>query len=115
MLLLFRTAYLALLLIFTQLLAAGFEAGGKYQILFEAVLAALLMKILRRVLRERFALRVLGLICGVGALAGLFIASQLFAGVKFTVTGILLIYLGAVFMELLLPDQLQYVLKKDGS
>lgn len=112
LLLLFRVVFLTLYTLFTTLISPRLVIGGKYHVLFFATVAAYLIRILRfggRCLPERER----GLVSALGVIAGLLLVGWLFDGVKMGLAGILLLYLGVFFMEMLLSEEQGLFSKKD--
>lgn len=105
MLLLIRFFYLALLLIFTQLIMPAFQPGGRFLILLIALGAALLTQIIRKITSGKLGIYQQAPLGGTGIFITLFLSGHYFAGVKLTFLGILATYLGSVLLELLLPDE----------
>lgn len=105
MFLLIRFFYLALLLIFTQLIMPSFQPGGRFLILLIALVAALLTQIFRKITAGKLGKYRQVPLCGTGIIITLFLGGYYFTGVKLTFLGILAAYLGSVLLELLLPDE----------
>jgi hypothetical protein len=103
MLFFLRFSYVALLLIFTPLFFPGFEPGAKPEILIEAMAAAFFTQWIRRLIGERFAVKGRGWLAGTGFLFGLAAAEALLAGVKWDWAGVIVVYLGVVALETVLP------------
>lgn len=99
-----RFTYIALLLIFTQLLIPAFQPGGRFLILLIAAPTAILTDFIRRLATKK-ALKKKALFSGLSIIPLLFASGRLFTGVKLTFLGILVSYLGLVFLELMLPDE----------
>jgi hypothetical protein len=107
MLFLIRFSYVALLLIFVPLFFPGFEPGARLVVLVEAALIALIIRLIRMIIGERLNRRSRGLVAGAGLLLGLIVAKRVFDGVVLSPEGMLLAYLGLVFLEILLPTRIR--------
>lgn len=102
---LIRFSYIALLLIFTQLLIPAFRPGGRFLILFIASVAAFLTLMIRKITTRRLPKLQQVPLSGISIIIVLLLFSYFFTGVKLTFLGILVAYLGMVLLELLLPNE----------
>ena len=98
-----RFCVTALWLIVTALILPGFKPGGRYQILLMVFLAVSLVELGQYWFFDRFfRLRPRLLVSGLAACLGLWIGEVLFNGVRLTLAGLTLFYLGMVVAERLL-------------
>lgn len=102
---LIRFSYIALLLIFTQLLIPAFRPGGRFLILLIALTATFLTGMARKISAGRIPKQRQVPLCGISIVIALFLFNYYFSGVKLTFLGILVTYLGLVLLELLLPNE----------
>ncbi len=102
---LIRFSYIALLLIFTQLLVPAFRPGGRFIILLIALIAAFLTGIARKISAGKLPKQQQVPLCGFSIIIVLLLFGYYFPGVKLTFLGIIVAYLGLVFLELLLPNE----------
>ncbi|MGE5606770.1 MAG: hypothetical protein ACM3YE_13905 [Bacteroidota bacterium] len=105
MLFLIRFTYIALLLIFVQLLIPAFRPGGRFFILLIALTTSFCAQIIRKATAGK-APKVRQIpLAGFSVIIILLLSGYYFSGVKPTFLGILATYLGSVLLELLLPNE----------
>ncbi len=100
-----RFTYIAILLIFTQLLIPSFSPGSRFLILCIAAASGLSTLIFRKMTTGRLTKKLQVLLCGIGIIIILLFFSYHFTGVKLNFLGILVTYLGVVLLETLLPNE----------
>jgi hypothetical protein len=93
----------ALLIIMITLIVPGLRFGGRYIILAEALLSALLASFFRKLIGTRLSHRKRSFLTAIGIVITLFIGKTLFYGVNLPLLGIIILYFGAVLLELVLP------------
>ena len=105
MLLLIRFTYIAVLLIFTQLLIPAFHPGGRLLILLIALVTAFGAQIIRKITAGRGRKLHQISVSSVSIIITLLLFGYYFSGVKPALLGIIVAYLGLVFLEALLPGE----------
>lgn len=101
-----RFFYITLLLIVVPLFFPRFEPGGRYLILVNALLAALLTGVIRRIAGNRLSVYSRALAGGLGLVAGLVVLNYLFNGISLDPSGLTGVLLGVSGLEMLLPVRL---------
>lgn len=102
---LIRFTFIALLLIFTRLLIPTFSPGGRFLILLIAGIGSFATICFRKITAGRFSRYLQAVLSGANIIITLFFFSYYIPGVKLNFLGILVTYLGVVFLELLLPNE----------
>lgn len=97
----------ALWLIFTSLVFIAFQPGGRYLILLDAITIGLITYLIRFYICKGMDCRVRSLLSAGGVVVGFGLIRLVFSGIKLTVAGMLLAYLGLVMLELILPSEVQ--------
>lgn len=105
MLFFIRFTYIALLLIFVQLLIPSFRPGGRFIILIIAVITALCAQIVRKVSSGRLQKTRRAFLSSVSIIIILLLSGYYLSGVKPVFLGILATFLGLAILEVLLPDE----------
>jgi len=100
-----RFTYIAVLLIFTQLLIPAFRPGGRFIILLIASVTACGAQVIRKITAGRGRKLHQTFLSSVSIIIALFLSGYYFSGVKPTILGIIVAYLGLVFLETLLPGE----------
>lgn len=103
---LIRFTFIALLLIFTRVLIPAFSPGGRLSILLIAAVGSFATPRFRKITAGRFSKYLQALLSGSITIITLFIFSYYIPGVKLNFLGILVTYLGAILLELSLPNEL---------
>ena len=103
-----RFICLSLMMIVGNLVLPGINLGGRYLILLEALMATMLAQLFHHLLQGRISHRYQSILAGFSILIGLFMIQSLFPGVNLSFMGILFLYLGAVLLELILPNPAFY-------
>ncbi len=101
-----RFISISLLMIAGNLLLPDLKLGGRYLILLEAFITTLVAHFFRYVLCNLKIIRYRCTFVGISILIGLFLIRSLFSGVNLSLAGILILYLGVVLLEMILPDPL---------
>gem|GEM_PF-2207106 len=101
-----------MILIFIALLFPGFNPGSRFQILFIGVSGALIINGIRCLISDRLNYRERSLLSALGSIGALAIARWLFGGVKFSLGGIILLYLSTSLLEIILPEKLGEIIVK---
>lgn len=112
---LIRFSYIALLLIFTQLLIPAFRPGGRFLILLIASVVTFLTGLIRKITAGRLPKQQQAPLCGISIALTLFLGGYYLNGVKLTFLGILVTYLGLVLLELLLPNEWYELIYRKGQ
>jgi uncharacterized membrane protein YvlD (DUF360 family) len=103
MTLLLRIILTALWLIFTNLLLSGFQPGGRYLILLEAIVIGAITHLVRLFISKRMNPRAIRFMSAAGLIPGLFLVRFVFTGIKLSVLGVLVAYLGMIMIESIIP------------
>ncbi|MGE5583861.1 MAG: hypothetical protein ACM3X9_15195 [Bacillota bacterium] len=115
MLILLRTILLALMLIMVSLVYPPLRLGGRFFILLEASGMALIAQLFRRPLQKKIPLPTLKYLIAFLETLALFLGSLFLSGVNLPFLGILLLYLGTVLIETVLPGQIEGWKSKEGG
>jgi hypothetical protein len=99
-----RFICIALLMIMAALVIPDLRFGGRYLILAEALLSALLVWLFRKLIGMKISCLKRNFFTGFGMVITLFLGKTLFYSVNLTILGILALYLGTVLLEFVLPD-----------
>jgi hypothetical protein len=95
---------MALLLIGVALVLPDLELGGRYLILLESFFFTGLAQLWRNLMGIRISRLLRSGFSGFIIVITLFLAKRFFNGVNLTIMGILTLYVGAVLLEMILPD-----------
>jgi hypothetical protein len=101
-----RFICMALILIMVSLVLPDVRLGGRFFILLEAMVIAIVIHGFRKLIGGRIPYRERGILTGLSVVMVLFLVKMLFSGVNLTIMGILLLYFGAILLEILLPDRI---------
>lgn len=107
-----RIILTALWLIFANLIFYGFQPGGRYLILMEAIITGFIVHWVRFLIGNTMERRVRSLLSAGGLIFGLGLTRLIFSGIKLAIPGVLVVYFGLVLVEMVLPDKVQEKLFK---
>ena len=96
----------ALWLIVANLLFFNFEPGGRYLILVEAVITGFSAGAIRSLTGPFMDRRLQSLLCAGGIIFGLGLTRLIFQGITLAIPGVLLVYLGLMLVEMILPEKI---------
>jgi hypothetical protein len=99
-----RFICIALLMIMTALVIPDLRFGGRYLVLAEALLSALLVWLFRKLIGMKISGWKRNFFTGFSIVITLLLGKTLFYSVNLTILGILTLYLGTVLLEFVLPD-----------
>jgi chromate transport protein ChrA len=101
-----RFICMALIMIMVSLVLPDLRLGGRFLMLLEAIVIALLIHGFRKLIGNRIPDRERSILTGLSIVMVLFLVKILFPGVNLTIMGMLLLYCGAVVLEIILPDRI---------
>ena len=84
-----------------------FEPGGRYLILLEALAVTLTAQLFRYLLSDGIPPRERSVLTAFSIPIALFLVKAFFPGVNLSIAGILILYFGALLLEMLLPDRVR--------
>ncbi len=106
LLLLLRVVFITYILIVVPLVITDLRLGGRYLILLEALIIAFSAQTIRNYIGNKLSYRERSILTALSSIIILGLFKSILISVNLTITGILILYSGAVLLEVILPNRL---------